>query len=362
MMRIVQLAAALFLATAPAFSQPPKIKDVAVRLDRSWTHKASRIGFPPAIAGFARSAVQDLSGGPQLDMSIAYDDPLSRAHVNIYVYHAAMPTTALWFDVAATMIATNEGFGTVTPAGVPATFALPGHPVAAGLRQSFTITKIGRSSGVALIGVGEWVVKLRLTSPTHDAAQTDALIARIMDGIAWPAKLPPLALAEPLTPCAAPLQFGPLAEKAPQDGATLLLAAIRGRVARDDAEKAAKEKRAPAPPTLCIHPDRIMGRLPLYQHMGEDGGYIIPLGDSGVLIDITRDPVVGLLAKEAGAGKPTPFGVTVMKHDRWEQYPNYATMPAPMQAVQIVQSETPLSTTSMLGKGSQITIASDALK
>lgn len=106
-------AMATALPLAPSAQAQPS--PIAVKTDKSWTHKPSGIAFPSKIDGFARSAVEDLSNGALLDTSIAYDDPISRTHVNVYVYHAAMPATAIWFDVAATMIATNDKFGRPQP-------------------------------------------------------------------------------------------------------------------------------------------------------------------------------------------------------------------------------------------------------
>lgn len=95
-------AMATALPLAPSAQAQPS--PIAVKTDKSWTHKPSGIAFPSKVDGFARNAVEDLSNGALLDTSIAYDDPISRTHVNVYVYHAAMPATAIWFDVASTPI------------------------------------------------------------------------------------------------------------------------------------------------------------------------------------------------------------------------------------------------------------------
>ena len=86
-------AMATALPLAPSAQAQPS--PIAVKTDKSWTHKPSGIAFPSKIDGFARSTVEDLSNGALLDTSIAYDDPISRTHVNVYVYHAAMPATVL---------------------------------------------------------------------------------------------------------------------------------------------------------------------------------------------------------------------------------------------------------------------------
>lgn len=367
-MRITSLALAIALVSSalatPASAQPAAPVPIAAKANRAWTHKPSTIAFPAAIDGFARGDMQDLSGGALLDVSVAYDDPIGHTHVNIYVFHAAEPTTALWFDVAATMIATNDKFGTVTPHSAPIAFAIPGATVAAGLRQSFAITQLGRSSGVALIALGEWVVKLRMTSPVHDSAQLDAAMDRIIQQVAWPKTLPPLAAVTPLTPCPQPRSFGPRAEKAAQDDAAMLLGALVGTLATDNVQKARGKGEAPAAPALCILPDRIGGRLPVYQADGEDGGYAIPLGDYGVLMTIGRDSLGGLLAPDKDKDSaPPPWSVTVKQLDRWLQYPSYATMPPPTQAFEIFQTEKPVSSTSIYGKGKRhISISPDAMK
>jgi len=367
-MRITSLALTLaltaFVLARPAAAQPAAPIGIATKANKPWTHKPSAIAFPSAIDGFARSEVQDLSEGGLLDVSVAYDDPIGHTHVNIYIYHAAEPSTGLWFDVAATMIATNDKFGTVTPQGDPTAFTIPGASVAAGLRQSFTITQIGRSSGVALIALGDWVVKLRMTSPVHDVVQLDAAMDRLIRQIGWPGTLPPLSAATTLLPCAQPRRFGPRASKIMQDNAATLLGAMMGSMATESRQKARKEGKAPTAPALCVHSDRIGGRLPIYQGEGDNVGYIIPLGDSGVLLDVAQDALIGLLATEKDkAATPAPWSVTVKKLDRWVQYPSYAIIPPPDQAIEIVQNEAPLSSTILDGKGgSRINISPDAMK
>jgi hypothetical protein len=350
-------AMATALPLAPSAQAQPS--PIAVKTDKSWTHKPSGIAFPSKIDGFARSAVEDLSNGALLDTSIAYDDPISRTHVNVYVYHAAMPATAIWFDVAATMIATNDKFGRPAALGDPVAFALPGSSVQAGLRQSFDITQVGRSSGVAVIAIGEWVVKLRVTSPVHDASQLDALLDRMIAQIGWPRALPPLAAAVPLKPCPQPLVFGAPADKVTKDGASVIAGAMMGNIDRSVREKAAKNREGPAAPAYCVHPDRIQGRLPIYQGETNEGSYAIPLGDSGTMLVIARDTLTALLGGKDESS--APWTITVRKLDQWLQYPSYASAPPPAQAIEIVQSEKPLSTTSVYGKQSQISLSPDAV-
>ncbi|SES18562.1 hypothetical protein [Sphingobium sp. YR768] len=358
------IALAASTASLPALAQPAAPTAISAKVGKPWLHKATGIALPATIDGFARGEILDLSNGPQLDVSIAYDDPIGRTHVNIYIYHAADPSTALWFDVAATMIATNDKFGMITPHSGPIPFTINGANVAAGLRQSFAVTQIGRSSGVALIGLGEWVVKLRMTSPVYDSAQLDGAMDRMMQQVGWPKKLPPLGTATPLPPCAQPRSFGPPAEKAKQDDAAMLLGAMMGSLVTDNSRKTREKGEAPSAPALCVLPDRIGGRLPIYQREGENAGYVIPLGDSGILLDVSQDSLAGLLTPEKDKdASPAPWSVTVKRLDRWLQYPSYATLPPPSQAIDIFQKEKPLSSTSIYGKGgTRISISPDAVK
>jgi len=344
---------------APVSAQPAPPAAITAPADQPWVHEPASIIFPAAIDLFARSEVKDLSNGRLLDVSVAYDDPVARTHVNVYVYHAAEPSTALWFDVAATMIATNSKFGTVTPQADPIAFAIPGATVATGLRQSFSVTQLGRSSGVALIALGEWVVKLRMTSPVYDAAQLDAAMDRMIRQIGWPRTLPPLAAATPFHACEKARPFGPNAKKRKLDGAAVLLGAMAGKVESDDRSKALEKGAPPAPLMFCVHSDRISGRLPIYQGEKHEDGYVIPLGDSGELLVVERDSLSGLLLGSKGH---MPWSLTVKKHDKWLQYASYDAMPPPTQAILAVQSEHPVSVTTVYGKENSVTLSPDAIK
>ena len=361
MIRFFALTIALAASSlaAPLSAQPAAPTEITAPTDQPWLHEPSNILFPAAIDRFARTEVKDLSNGRLLDVSIAYDDPVAKTHANFYVYHAAEPSTALWFDVAATMIATNSKFGTVTPQADPVAFAIPGATLASGLRQSFSVTQLGRSSGVALIALGEWIVKLRMTSPVLDAAQLDAAMDRMIQQIGWPKTLPPLAAATPFHACEKARPFGPDAKKRKLDGAAVLLGAMAGKVDTDDRSKARDKGEVPAPLALCIHSDRISGRLPIYQGEKREDGYLIPLGDSGELLVVERDTLSGLLL---GSNGPAPWSLTVKKHDKWLQYASYDAMPPPAQAILAVQSEHPVSVTTVYGKDNSITFSPDAIR
>jgi hypothetical protein len=144
-----------------------------------------------------------------------------------------------------------------------------------------------------------------------------------------------------------------------------LLGAMMGSLVTDNSRKTREKGEAPSAPALCLLPDRIGGRLPIYQGEAENTGYVIPLGDSGILLDVSQDSLASLLTpeKDKDSAAPAPWSVTVKRLDRWLQYPSYATLPPPSQAIDIFQKEKPLSSTSIYGKGgTRINISPDAMK
>jgi hypothetical protein len=88
-----------------------------------------------------------------------------------------------------------------------------------------------------------------------------------------------------------------------------------------------------------------------------EAGYIIPIGDSGDILQVAKATMTGLIDRDA----PPSWSVTMMKLDRWMQYHSYGSMPPPLQAMEIIRSQAPLSSSMIYGKEKRIDLSPDAL-
>lgn len=145
-----------------------------------WQHAESGVSVPRRIGEMRFQNESDASGGRGQDVAVQLgggDTP-----VTLYVYRAAYPNPALWFERTRLAMGVNVGAPTdrVAPMGI--TVGNASAPNA--LREDIAITG-GRykATSVAIVQAGEWIVKARISSTTLDlasvAARMDALLAAL---------------------------------------------------------------------------------------------------------------------------------------------------------------------------------------
>ncbi len=199
------LAALIALAPAPlAAQQPAEARALAVPANASWQHARTSMILPPRSAGLARGPVRD-NGEDERDVIAQYGGDSDEAFATVYLFQTGVPSAALWFDRALVPIMLRPEYGLqgASPP-VPNAFARPGATVASGLRASVDLSVPQlRSTAVALAPLGDFMVKIRMSSGRLDRAALDAMLSRFIDGLRWPAESGrPAAAAQPIAPCA----------------------------------------------------------------------------------------------------------------------------------------------------------------
>lgn len=166
---------------------------------QDWQHRGSGISIPSVPAGFRLGQQSDNRGdGSDVIVQLAGrdDEPTT-----LYVYRSAFPAAALWFERTRYAMRTNVGASIDTVA--PRSFTLGAATAPNGLREEIEIPAGGRwrSTAVAIVQYGEWMVKVRITSTRADTAE----IARRMDALLGALRFPAAApAAHPLivpSPC-----------------------------------------------------------------------------------------------------------------------------------------------------------------
>ena len=97
--------------------------------------------------------------------------------------------------------------------------------------------------------------------------------------------------------------------------------------------------------------------LPVYQMQPENNGYLLPLGDSGIVLSTSKNSLAAMINKDA----PASWSVTMKMLDQWRNFADYNALPPPEQLLEIIQSEKPLSVTDTDGKG-RINLNDEAFK
>jgi hypothetical protein len=153
---------------------------------------ASGIILPETLDGLAPLP----SEGPQLPLDAHKGYTAPGEAVTIYVFRSTYPNAALWFERADAIIKrvwTSKGLG---DSGKISTFSFGGSPVPNGMQRTYAMSGPNKSTSIAVIQIGQWLVKIRSTSTSLDVPSQEARMTRIIGALKTS---DPIKTANPLT-------------------------------------------------------------------------------------------------------------------------------------------------------------------
>jgi len=267
----VMFAALVALAT-PAFAQAPGPQPIAAPADAPFAHGASGITLPVTLAGFARTKLVE-NEAPQLDIAAEYARGTDEV-VTVFIYRTTSGSVPVWFDRATWAIENRGVFGTPVRADRPLTFTPPGQARESAMRAAWALSGSRlRSTALAIVPVGEWLVKLRLSSVSLDTAAIDARMNAAMAGLGWPAAIAPAPVAAPVAPCTTSLKLHGKAKPAKQESAASLLGALMAGITPTPAPDAS--------PVVWCRDSTTLPMGGVYRPGGAQDAYLIALSDAG---------------------------------------------------------------------------------
>ncbi|MDG2535693.1 hypothetical protein P6144_18675 [Sphingomonas sp. HITSZ_GF] len=328
-------------AILPAAAQSQA--QINVPANVSWLHEGSGLILRSKIAGMPRGTIQD-STRVGLDMMVQYAEGEETA-VTLYIYRPALMSVPLWFDRSETQILSRlDVFGTVTPAGPARAFAGPKAATASALRRVYVPGKgPNKSTGLAIIPLGEWLVAVRVSSQSLDPAALDARIDAVIAGIVWPDKIAESPAAVPVAACADALAYDSHAKSMKPDAGQSLLGALIIGVADAGKDKDGK----PVPPPLYCREGAATRQYAVYRAAGDTkNSYTLALGDAGRVVTVWP----GVSTEKKDVGYQVSFGDL----DRRLVYPNFDKLPEPQALIQAVSQLRPVSAVARGSKNVQI--------
>jgi hypothetical protein len=325
------IAAGVLLWAAPATAQAPGPKPIDVAADSPWLHANSGMTFPLTLAGFSRTMVREYEA-PQLDVIGTWTRG-DEEELSVYVYRSTAGSVPVWFDRATWAIESRGLYGRTTPAQVPAAFRAPGAAVDSGLIASWTTEGRYKGTGVAILPLGDWLVKLRFSSTSRDGAGAAAVLREAAP------------IAAPIPTCATPIGFKGEAKSAKLDGSAAILSAafaqtLSGPV-KDENRAAAWCRDALTLPTAGI-----------YRPDGSTDSYLLALSDAGRGIWVAPS-LAGLL----GGKKSPSWAVDLVLPGRTLNFPPQDRLPRPERALALLQGGA-VSSVSTWGDKREITLPS----
>lgn len=336
-------------------------RDLEVPANKGWMHAQTKLIVRPSVAGLNRTAITDATTSEH-DIAVKLESPDKAVFATLFLFRPAVPSVPLWFDRSRTAIEERKNFDKGAPASAdPVAFAPIGTDPAVGLRQSWSLLSSPyRSTSLAVMPMGEWMLVVRLTAEKLTATtldgKMDEIIAALKPAIATPPAYPGPAV--PIRPCATQTDFAhlPKAKVEKPGGANMLAnllmsAAMASVVAKNKTDPKAEPEKPAAP--LCRDGE---GHTPfgVYRWEAADSeGYMIALYDAGRTIDVFPD-----LISQAKNDKAKSYAVRLNDVDESaSSYPSFSHLPRPEQAWDLVSKGAPTGKS----RGGDITINSKAL-
>jgi hypothetical protein len=354
---IAGLCAALILSAAalPAAAQSrEEIHTLPLKPGQGFEHKATKFEMPATLDGLRLGELDEIGEG-QVDIFGRYGVDGVPELLTVYIFRQASGGLPVWFDRAIHSLNESGAFGTPTRLPGGGAFVPPGQTIASGLIATFSSAKAPfQSTGVAIVPMGDWLIKIRYSSASIAPDQMEARIRTILGALHWPGKIPaPPAVAEVL-PCAAPLQFTGTAQPVKPDGANALGAALMS-VQLDP-----KPGDPPKPnPVWC----KDAMQLPygaLFRADNETNGYLIALSDAGLAVRVQPN-AANIIASEINKDAKPNWSVQLIELARITNYVPRDRMPLPDDAAKVINEGHYASRVTTFGD-SKIEINSDFLK
>lgn len=354
--------AAMMLWASVAPAQPPGPRRLELAAKASFKHRYSKVQLPPVLAGLPRSGAVEYEAD-QLDTMSEYARPDLSEVYTVFIFRNVAGGIPVWFDRASWMLEHRSALGTPVLRRA-AGFIPPGRANASGLLATYALTgKAYRSTGVALLPVGEWMVKMRASSQTLSPEELEARMKAALAEIVWQRKMAPAPVAVPIASCETPLALSGNAKPAEKDdssGAAMLVGALIGQMgAVREAPKGA------VPPVTRWCRDSIeVAEGAVYRADEQKDGYLIALADSGRAIGAGRNAAMDILEdpEERKIGG-VRYEVQMIFLARTTTSALFDRLPPPAQALAIARNGPFATSFGTWGKGKgTLTVGDEMLK
>jgi hypothetical protein len=355
--------AAMMLCIGVAQAQAQGPQPIELSAKAAFRHRHSKVQLPPAVMGLPRTRAVAYESD-QLDTMAEYATPDLGEVYTIYIYRNVAGGLPVWFDRARRLIERRAELGTAT-LHAAGEFVPPGRTNASGLLATYaTAGKNYRSSGVALVPVGEWLIKLRTSSRTLAPAELEARMKAALAEIDWPKKMAPEPAVAPVADCASALALSgdaKPAEKDDESGAAMLVGALLGQ---GGASEEPSKQSAPRPTTRWCRDSIELPDAGVYRADEQKDGYFLAVADAGRGISVGPSAALLLLgaADEKKPGRER-YEVRVILLSQTMTSALLDRLPPPAQAFAIAQQGRFATAFGTWGKGKgKLTIGADALQ
>lgn len=347
-MALKHIVVSICLALATSIAVPTEARTIDIPATAGWKHAGSGTVLRREIAGLVRESLSD-SGESELDVSAQFRSQDQSTLATIYIFRPANNSVPIWFDRSRTMIEQGDMFGMkgrsvdIQPSAVDAVASR----TPSGLKIVYPVSAGNfRSTALAIVPAGEWILAVRITSSTLDASSLEVKLNAVLTGIGWATDIAQVPATEPVQPCADPLKFGKAKLLPPSLGDALMDAVAGMAAAKSDSESSPAKPLSPA--VYCKDPASTMN-YGVYRANAESNAYVMAAGDAG--ISVLVGPTISL-------GSSPRYSVIVQQLDSDLSYPSFNRLPSPDQVWHLINEAGPRSATTRNGNDTQIHLPS----
>lgn len=337
-LRLIACAAGLCVTLAATMVQAqPAPRAIEAPQGEAWVHQQTGLVLPAKAAESKRRQIMDATD-KELDVWSHYDHPQDDFMVTIYVYRPGIGDVPLWFDRARIAVETTYLAGHEGSMPEPVSFDPPGSVQRSALRIAYDLPPGGTltSTVLAVLPLGEWLAKVRISSDRLTAADLDRRLDAFISALGWPKPEDEAPEAVVLRPCDKPLTFK-TAKK------------VQPNTMQELQDLAFTRIGATGLHSFCR--DRQEGlSWGLYQSQGGEKGYVLAIQDAGRSIGVAR--------RWAVSQQSRGYMVHFINVDEISAYPAFDRLPSPEQVMKTINSVNPVMTMSRDAK--EMTLSTDA--
>lgn len=334
------LATAILLTVVPAHASA---QEAQAPVSSSWSHDLSGLVLPASLAGLTRGESRQFDDNGN-NVTVSFHEEASGTVADLYVYRAAPASVQIWADRAASSMFANSKLGNVDVAAVKVFVFTPpnGAGENSGLQVIAPVKGELTASGLAIYAHDGWLVKLRMSSSSLDAASLEARMAEFVAGMKLPVAVRPAPQLVDIADCQTPLKSDKNAKLVRLDMmGTILLGGVIG-VANDKRTEKSESRAADlaVDPAWC-RDAASRSEYGVYRRGNEDDAYLVAVSDSGTSLTIGRYNMAGLMKPSRGFLVTQSDGVTELV------YPPFDRMPQPEQVIGLPGNVSPVSSVSL---------------
>lgn len=317
-----------------------------------WTHPHSKIFIPNTLGGLKQSGIKEFAKD-NLDVGLNYLGADKQDEISVYVFRKTNGSVPLWFNQARIGIEARDIYASPKLTGGIEVISLPKTPSGQGLRAVYSAGQGSSfaSTGLMMFAVGEWYVKLRVSSVNRNRDALANYMDEILAAIVLPQGTDISNTLKPIENCTAPLVFGKKKSKDLKNdfGASLLGAALLSVIMDKESDTV---KNAKSPSDWCLDSQNSDGRA-VYRPDSAEDTYLYALGDSGRAIVVSPDASLQLMKGKMG------YSVVMNMPDSILNFPSQNILPSPDRVLEMFRQGKINSQVSTWGDQSTITIGAD---